>query len=228
MDYIIVFIRVITIMSLLLFSIVHIMGRRPIGEMPVFDFLVIIVLGSIVGADIADPNIKHMPTVFAVIVIAGFQRLVSKVIIKNKPIKKAITFQPIIIIKEGQLIYKNLKGLDYSVEDILMLLREKDVFEINTVKYGIIESNGNLSILKKDGYEYINKMDMQLEVKPKKLQLPVIIDGEIQAHNLKKLNITHKELLKALSDRNHKTYKNIFLALMDNEKNLHISTYTEE
>ncbi|MCS3600250.1 uncharacterized membrane protein YcaP (DUF421 family) [Bacillus sp. JUb91] len=36
------------------------MGKRAIGELPIFDFLIIITLGAVVGADIADPSIKHL------------------------------------------------------------------------------------------------------------------------------------------------------------------------
>lgn len=38
------------------------MGRRSIAELPVFDFLVVITLGAVVGADLADPNIDHIHT----------------------------------------------------------------------------------------------------------------------------------------------------------------------
>ena len=50
--------RIVTILPLLLIIGLY-MGRRSIGELPVFDFLVILVLGAVVGADIADPKIDH-------------------------------------------------------------------------------------------------------------------------------------------------------------------------
>lgn len=65
--------RVLTILPLLL-VITLFMGKRAVGELPVFDFLVIITLASVVGADIADPNINHLPTIFAIIVIALLQK----------------------------------------------------------------------------------------------------------------------------------------------------------
>lgn len=54
------------------------MGRRSIGELPVFDFLVILILGAVVGADIADPNIEHLHTAVAIVLIGGLQMLIAK------------------------------------------------------------------------------------------------------------------------------------------------------
>ena len=75
-DSSIVIIRVITILPLILLTTLF-MGKRTIGEVPIFDFLVIVVLGSVVGADIADPNVKHLPTVVAIIGIGLLQKIVS-------------------------------------------------------------------------------------------------------------------------------------------------------
>ena len=75
-DILIVLARILTILPLLLFTTLF-MGKRAIGEIPVFDFLIVIILGAVVGADIADPNIEHAPTFIAIIFIGLFQRVVA-------------------------------------------------------------------------------------------------------------------------------------------------------
>ncbi|MEW6523742.1 MAG: hypothetical protein AB1445_09280 [Bacillota bacterium] len=70
--------RLITIMALALAITLLIMGKRPIGELPVFDFLTIVVMGAVVGADIADPNIEHLPTAFTVVTLGFLQLGVSR------------------------------------------------------------------------------------------------------------------------------------------------------
>ena len=81
-DILIIFARILTILPLLLF-ITLFMGKRAIGEIPVFDFLIVIILGALVGADIADPNIEHFPTALAIIFIGIFQRVVANLKISN-------------------------------------------------------------------------------------------------------------------------------------------------
>ena len=57
-DMLIILARILTILPLLLF-ITLFMGKRAIGEIPVFDFLIVIILGALVGADIADPEMSY-------------------------------------------------------------------------------------------------------------------------------------------------------------------------
>ncbi|MDF2545528.1 MAG: hypothetical protein K0R93_426 [Anaerosolibacter sp.] len=224
-EYLLILIRIITIMLLLLFTTLLIMGKRPIGELPVFDFLAIIVMGAIVGADIADPKIKHLPTAFAVVVLAIFQRLLSYWAIKNNKVRKAVTFEPTIIVQDGQFIHHNLKKINYSVEEALMLLREKDVFDVGIVKYAIIEASGNLSVLKKALYEPMTKEDMHLSIKETALPVTVILEGQLNCKNIARIDFTEDYVLKMLKQKGYTDISKIFFASMDHQGNISISPY---
>jgi uncharacterized membrane protein YcaP (DUF421 family) len=54
-DLWLVTLRVSSIFPLMLLAALF-MGKRSVGELPVFDLLVVLTLGSVVGADIADPR----------------------------------------------------------------------------------------------------------------------------------------------------------------------------
>jgi len=226
--YAIVFFRIITIMVLLLFSTLFIMGKRPIGELPVFDFLSIIVIGAIVGADIADPQIEHMPTVFAVIILSVFQKGVSKIIIKSKKIRRLITFDPTIVIQNGEMIYKNIKKIHYSIDEILMLLREKDIFDIRKIDFAIVEANGDVSILKKPQHDIITKTDMNLPHELSNLTLTVILDGVLDTKNIKILKKSVDDILQKLKEKGFDDYKDVFYASMDMQGNITTCPYNEQ
>ncbi|KZL92317.1 DUF421 domain-containing protein [Clostridium magnum] len=126
--------RIVTILPLMLVITLY-MGKRSIGELPVFDFLVIIILGAVVGADIADPEIEHIHTATAIILIGFFQRIVSKLKIKYRKFGHLITFEPTIVIQYGKFIVPNLTKIRYSIDNIFQMLREKEVFDISDVYY---------------------------------------------------------------------------------------------
>lgn len=226
--YVLISFRIISIMLLLLFSILFIMGKRPIGELPVFDFLSLIVIGAIVGADIADPNIEHLPTAFAVVFLSIFQRIVSTLVLKSDKIRKLVTFESTIIIKDGKFDYKNLKKINYSIDDILMLLREKDIFDISKVSYGIIESNGNISILKKSQHETVTLEDMNLPFKKSNLALTVILEGELKKENMELLNVTSEDIMIKLNDQGFNNLEEIFYGSMDFQGKLTVSSYKDK
>ena len=177
-DILIIFVRIVTILPLLLF-ITLFMGKRAIGELPVFDFLIIIILGALVGADIADPNIKHLPTAIAIIFIGIFQRIVANWKISNRKIGRLLTFEPTVVLQNGKFVHKNLKKIRYSIDNILQMLREKNIFDINEVETAIIEANGALSLLKKPQKNSVTLEDMNIIKPTSSISFPVIVEGTV-------------------------------------------------
>ncbi|KZE64799.1 hypothetical protein AWM68_09060 [Fictibacillus phosphorivorans] len=214
--------RILTIIPLMLLVALF-MGKRSIGELPVFDFLVIIILGAVVGADIADPDIPHIHTAAAIVLIGLFQIIVSKLIIRQRKLGHLITFEPTIVIQDGKLIVKNLKKLRYSLDNVLQMLREKDVFDIADVHLGIIEANGRISILKKETKATVTLEDMNLVKKSANISFPIIIEGKIYVDVLKKLNLSESWLKDQLATINIIDIKTIFFASVNDKNELHVS-----
>ncbi len=224
-DYLLVLFRIITIMPLLVFVTIYIMGKRPIGELPVFDFLTVVTMGAVVGADIAEPDIAHGPTVFAIIALALFQYFVSNWIIKNRRFGRLITFEPTLIMENGKILVKNLKGIRYSIDEVLMLLREKDIFDFDEVQYAVIESNGKLTVLKKAELMPTTPKDLNLQVKPKELPMVVIIEGKLDHHSITRLSLTEEKVIAMTRELGYVSIADIFLATYTAEKGLIVSPY---
>ncbi len=203
------------------------MGKRAIGELPVFDFLIVIILGALVGADIADPNIEHLPTAIAIIFIGIFQRIVANWKISNRKIGRLLTLQPTVVIQNGKFIHKNLKKIRYSIDNILQMLREKDVFDINEVETAIIEGNGALSVLKKPHKNPVTREDMNIVKTTSSIAFPVIIEGTIYSDVLKHVNLSEAWLIQQLSDQGVNDINNVFFASINRNLELHISLKNE-
>lgn len=212
----IVFLRIVTIFPLMLF-ITLFMGRKTIGEMPVFDFLIIIALGAVVGADIADPSIEHLPTVFAILIIALLQKTFSIGSIRYRWFGKLISFEPVVIIYQGKIVHRNLKKVQYSVDNVLEMLREEQVFDLSEVHVGVLESNGKISILE--------------QTKPPQpeasIAFPVIKEGRIDTNILSRLGLNQAWLEKQLAAQQVEL-RSVFLAMVDQNNSLTITQYEED
>ncbi|WBW97268.1 DUF421 domain-containing protein [Oceanirhabdus sp. W0125-5] len=226
--YLILAFRVTTIMLVLLISTLIISGKRPIGELPVFDFLTIIVIGAVTGADIAEPKVPHIHIIFAIIAMCLFQKIINTIYLKSYFFRKIITFPPTIIVQDGKMIYKNMKKVKYSADEVLMLLRENDVFDISQVKYGILEASGDISILKKGYAETVTKKDMDIKSMDAELKHTIIFDGKFQSENLKLLNFSEEDIIKIIKEHGYNDISEIFFASMDKSKNISISPYDFE
>lgn len=221
-EYIRITLKVFTILPIVVFLILK-SGRRKIGELPIFDFISIIVLGSMIGADLADPKLKYLPTAYAIILVIFFQNLVAYFKIKSRKFGKLATFGPTIVIQNGNMLHENMRRLKYTTENILMLLREKDIFDLNEVEFAVIEDNGTLNVLKKSEYIPVTPKDLNLQTKYKGLSIPVVIDGEVHEGNLKKLGLTREWLSQQLKTIEIKTVKDVFYAEINSEGKIYIS-----
>jgi uncharacterized membrane protein YcaP (DUF421 family) len=99
--------------------------------------------------------------------------------------------QPTILIKNGQILEKAMAGASLNMDDLSMLLREKDIFSTKEVDYAILEPDGKLSVLKKVNQQNIIKKDLHITtVKPLYMPAEIIVDGKVVTRNLSKLNLS--------------------------------------
>ncbi|GAE36130.1 DUF421 domain-containing protein [Halalkalibacter akibai] len=152
--------------------------------MTIFDFLIIMTLANVVGADITDPNVDHAYTYLAIIVIPLIQRLTAHLSITNRKLGKKITFEPTLVIQDGKFLVDNLKRIRYTVDNVLQMLRQKNIFYLSDVQIAIIEENGQISVLKKESNLGVTIEDINVEKKSKSLSYPLIVEGEIYEDTL--------------------------------------------
>lgn len=225
-DTLIVIGRIVTILPLLLFITIY-MGKRAIGELPVFDFLIVLTLGSVVGADIADPKVQHFQTGVAIIIIALLQKFVSKLKIANRKIGRLLTFEPTIVIQNGKFLRKNLKSINYSIDNILQMLREKDVFDVSHIETAIVESSGALSVYKKLQKQTATAGDLGIIQPSAGISVPLIMEGKVYEKVLAQFNVNDKWLEQQLQTRGINDIQSVFFASINKNLELHVST-TEE
>lgn len=219
--------RIVTILPLALFATLY-MGKRSIGELPVFDFLVILTLGAVVGADIADPKINHIYTAIAIIAIAALQKLIATWKIKNRKIGRLLTFEPTMVIYQGQFLVNKMKKIQYSIDTILQMLREQQIFNVKDVELAIVEANGNLSV-KMYPEKEVAKVEHILpepNVLNKGIDVPVVIDGEIYEKVLYSRNLNESWLYEELERKNIFDVKDVFYAAVNVINELYVSIKT--
>ena len=95
------------------------------------------------------------------------------------------------IIKDGKIVEKEFNSQKYTVSDIMSQLHEKDVFSISDVKYAIIETNGNLSVITNN--ENIDSLPVN-----------VIEDGKLAENNMELIGIKKGDVERLLKTKNIK------------------------
>lgn len=173
---------------LLVAFIFRIMGKREVGQLGTFDLVVFILIAELVAMAIEDKN-DFFFNLIPVIILVILQIIISRISLKNIKFRRFIDGKPVVIIKKGIINFKNMVDQRYTLDDLLLQLREKDIRSIDEVDYAILEINGKLSVFKKD--------DKDKKIYP----LPIILDGEVQFDNLYVIGKTKKWLLNVLMEK---------------------------
>ncbi len=138
---------IITYFTLLFFT--RIMGRKQISQLTYFDYIVGITIGSIAAVAAVDKSIHVIDGIISIFIWSALTIIISILTLKNIHIRLLVDSEPLIIMDKGIVIYKNMKKARYNMGDLLMQLRNKNIFNLTDVEAAILEPDGKLSVLKK-------------------------------------------------------------------------------
>ena len=191
------------------------MGKREIGQLSVFDFAVILIIADIlsIGVEKNDPLHYYLLPIVAISII---QKILAYIMLKVVKIRYLIDGKQSNIIVNGVLQVKEMRKQNYNIDDLLLQVRSKDIASLSEIKHAILETNGQISIFKKED-------DKSSPTKPEINPFPVIVSGRIQYDSLEILNLT-EEWINQETARQGKFVKDIIYANYENKKLFIIKT----
>lgn len=190
------------------------MGKRQIGELQPGELVITILLSEVAAMPLQGDDIPVLSSLSLVFLLVVLEMLSSLFSIKSRVYRTIIQGNSVLIIKEGKIIKKNMKMIRYSTDDLIEALRLKDVFDISTVQYAYIETNGSVSIQLKKEYQPVCAEDMKISVAQEYLPCLIISDGKIIDKDFSLCNMTKEKLLKTLKKQNLRV-EDVFLMTAD-------------
>lgn len=210
----------IYILALILSKLI---GIKIISQMNFFDFITGISLGSMIAKIIIDKDHVVFSGVVALIAFALLTIGTSYLSLKSHTARSIINAKTLVLVENGRIIDKNLKKLRITVNELMMKLRDKDVFNLEDVQFAVMESSGKLSVLIKADKKPVTPKDMNLKVNSPSLINDIIIDGQIIDKNLKIAGVDKKWLESELKKKKINDIEKVFYAGVDKNKKLTIS-----
>lgn len=129
---------------------VRIMGKRQISDMQTSELVITLVISDIASIPMQNTAQPLLSGVLPIMILVALEIIVSVIMMKSKKFRKVVCGNPIIIIKNGKVDEKELKRMRISYDDLYSLLRQQEVFNVSDVKYGIVETNGSISLMKEE------------------------------------------------------------------------------
>lgn len=184
----------------------RIMGKREVGQLGIVDLIVSILIAELVAISIENIDKSIMLTIAPISLLVVIEVALAYLSTKSRWFRQVFTSKPSVIINHGVINYKEMIKQRYSLDDLLVSLRQASIKSIEDVEYAFLESNGKLSIFKYNLF----KTDSAYPA-------PIIVDGVIQENTLKNIRKT-KIWIKLYLRKQNINLEDIFYAFYKNGK----------
>ncbi|WP_459501809.1 DUF421 domain-containing protein [Bacillus sp. C1] len=225
-DWLIVIIRSFAIL-IILFSITKLLGKRQISQLSFFEYVAGLTIGNI-AAEVStglERNFWHgISSMLVFSLIPFFAGLIA---LKNKHLRNFIEGKATVFIKDGKVLEDNLKKENYTIDELLELLRQRSVFNISDVEFAVLESGGELNVLLKRDKQPLTPKDIGLQVAPAKETQTVIMDGNVLDEPLSASG-HNRAWLHAELEKIGVVIENVFLGQVDSYGQLTVDIYDDK
>ena len=137
------------ILYLLIVAGLRIMGKRQIGELQPSELVVTILISNIATLPIQDVNVPLSGGIVPILTIVCFEVFLSGVTMRSRGARRVFCGSPKVVIRDGVIQQKELRGLRFSADDLLEQLRTAGYFDPSQVLFAIVETTGSLSVYPK-------------------------------------------------------------------------------
>ena len=182
------------ILYVLIIVCMRIMGKRQLGELQPTELVITILLSEIAAIPMQDNALPLGNSIVAVLLLVGLEIFNSIIVLKSSGCRSILQGNSLVVIRDGVIDQKQLKRLRFTMDDLFDQLRQKDVFDINDVRYAIVETNGQLSVMLKPEKETVTAEMAELPNKTKGLLCMVINDGKFLRRSFAECDMNEEKL----------------------------------
>lgn len=239
----IVFIRTAILYSLVVI-VMRLMGKRQIGELQPYEFVITIMISDLAALPMQDTKFPLLLGIIPIITLLLMKTLLSQLQLKSQFARKIIDGEPTILIFKGKINFLGIKKQQINIDELMEEIRLSGYFDLNEIQYAILENNGQLSILptsqsssgggtqKSDSDASVStpaKKDSSSSSSHQEPMLPkiLVMDGKVNKNALTILGKDEEWVKKVLRNHNIHSIKDVLLALYDTKGKFQYQLYDD-
>ena len=135
--------------------------RREAGSLSVSDLLVVVLIADAAQNGMAGEYTSLTEGAIVVATIFGWNYFLDWLAYRSKLVSWLVSPPPTLLVTNGQVLQRNLRRELISRDDLMEQLREHGIEHVRDVKKCFLESDGKMSVIRKDGTELSHPPDKQ-------------------------------------------------------------------
>ena len=171
---------------LVLILSIRMMGKRQIGQMEASEFVVTMLVANLASIPMQDAAIPLYSGLLPILVVLGMELTLSGLILRSVWIRRFFCGKPVILIDNGKILLKNLRRTRVTLDELTGHLRQKDVLDVQTVQFAILETDGSLSVFPYPKDRPATAKEAGIPAEKQYLPITIVEDGYVSEENLQK------------------------------------------
>jgi len=185
------FIRTL-VLIITLMVLMRIMGKREIGEMQPYEFVITLIIADLACIPMADVSIPLTYGIVAILCVFLLHQILVILEQSGSIVRRIISGKPSVVINQNGVDVVELRRNNLGIDDLIESLRTAGFFTLDDVSYAIYETNGSLSAMPNSNKSNSNNS----------LPLLIVAEGKIEYHNLKLINSTKEQIESFIKKQN--------------------------
>ncbi|MDX1931129.1 MAG: DUF421 domain-containing protein [Capsulimonadales bacterium] len=164
-----------TVVYLVLLLALRMSGKREIGQLSPFDFLIVVLIADAVQNGMVGDDTSLLGNLIPALTLIGLSVIFDRITFRSEKAARVVEGQPSLLIYEGRLIEENCRRETVAREELMATLRKHGIASLREVRFAVLETAGNVSVIRSDApipgseddtvsemiYEQVRKADLR-------------------------------------------------------------------
>jgi len=186
---------------LVLILSIRLMGKRQVGQLEASEFVVTMLVANLASIPMQDSGIPLLSGLVPILTVLGMELVLSWAILKSIFFRRLFCGKPVILIDNGKILRENLRSTRVTLDELVGHLRQKDILDIRSVQFAILETDGSLSVFPYPEERPASAGQAGIPVEKQYLPITIIEDGYLSRENLQRAGKDRHWLDRILKER---------------------------
>jgi len=204
---------------------VRLLGKRTISRLTLFDLVIVVAIGTLAAVLSLNPP-GLVDGVIPLVVWIALPVTIYFLSLKFKTVRDIYQGKETVLINHGKVLDEKLRETRLASEDLLGMLREKDVFNFADVEFAVLEPTGDVSVLLKKNQQSVTPKTLGMTVAEESVPQTVVLDGNIMDEALTAMGLNRGWLATEL-DKAGVALENVFIAQVDSTGQIYLDLFDD-
>lgn len=211
------FVVLIRTIALYLFIVVGIrlLGKHQIGQLEPSELVLTLIIADLASVPMQDNGIPLLSGLIPIVVLLALSSILSALCTKSIRFRALLCGRPSVVVENGQVVQEELKKNRLTLDELMEELRIQGYAEFKSIKFALLETNGQLSVLPYASEKPATAAQMGISTQETGLPIVLVSDGRLLEHNLKGRGYESVWLEKQLASHGLTAPQQAFLLTVD-------------